>query len=118
MAEKAKHAFGSRANLQSAIDTGKINSYDVLFLNGENEVPTIGWLDKNGNPVIVDVENTELSDQVSELEASLANKVDESVVDGKITEAVQAVEESAKAYADAQIEAKITETGSLEIVEF
>lgn len=107
MADKAKHAYGSRANLQNAIDAGLVDAYDVLFLNGENEAPTVGWMDKNGNPVIVDVENTELKNQVSDLEASVANKPDADVVDAQISQAVQSAEESAKAYADEKVETTV-----------
>ena len=53
MANKAKHAYGSRANLTAAIESGKVDAYDILFLNGENEIPAIGWVDIDGNPVIV-----------------------------------------------------------------
>jgi hypothetical protein len=56
MANKAKHAYGSRANLAVAIEAGKVDAYDILFLNGENESPAIGWIDKDGNPVIVGCE--------------------------------------------------------------
>lgn len=56
MAERARHAYGSRQNLSSAIQSGAIDAYDVLFLNGENEAPTVGWVDKDGNPVVIDTE--------------------------------------------------------------
>lgn len=56
MANKAKHAYGSRANLAAAIEAGKVDAYDILFLNGEDESPAIGWIDKDGNPVIVGCE--------------------------------------------------------------
>lgn len=56
MANKAKHAYGSRANLAAAIKAEKVDAYDILFLNGEDESPAIGWIDKDGNPVIVGCE--------------------------------------------------------------
>lgn len=56
MANKAKHAYGSRANLAAAIEAGKVNAYDILFLNGEGESPAVGWIDKEGNPVVVGCE--------------------------------------------------------------
>ena len=56
MANKAKHAYGSRANLAAAIEAGKVDAYDILFLNGEGESPAVGWIDKEGNPVIVGCE--------------------------------------------------------------
>jgi hypothetical protein len=47
MADKARHAFGNSANLQSALDSGAIDAYDILFLDGDTE-PKVGWVDKNG----------------------------------------------------------------------
>lgn len=44
---KSRHAFGSSGNIVSAIDQGLIDSYDVLFLDGDTE-PKIGWIDKDG----------------------------------------------------------------------
>ena len=52
MADKAKFAFGSLANLQAALDAGKVDPYDLLCLM-DNGVARIGWIDKNGNPVII-----------------------------------------------------------------
>lgn len=47
MAEKARHAFGNSANLESALSSGAINAYDILFLDGDT-APKVGWIDKNG----------------------------------------------------------------------
>ena len=52
MADKARHAYGSSANLQAALDSGAIDAFDILFLDGDTE-PKIGWVDKNGVPKIV-----------------------------------------------------------------
>lgn len=53
MAElKARHAYGTSANLQAALAAGTIDVYDILFLDGDTD-PKIGWVDKNGNAVIV-----------------------------------------------------------------
>lgn len=44
----SKHAFGSRENIASAVESGKVDEYDILYLdNGE-----IGWLNKNKETVI------------------------------------------------------------------
>lgn len=54
MAEmKAKHAFGSSSNIESAKSAGKIDAYDILFLDGDTD-PKVGWLDKDGNVRIVE----------------------------------------------------------------
>lgn len=48
MANLSKHAFGSKANVETAKANGNIDEYDVLFLdNGE-----VGWIDKDNNTVI------------------------------------------------------------------
>lgn len=44
MAILSKHAFGSKNNIETAKQDGKIDAYDILFLdNGET-----GWIDKDG----------------------------------------------------------------------
>lgn len=53
MADKSKHAFGNSANLQSALDSGAIDAYDILFLDGDTD-PKLGWVDKNGVVRMVD----------------------------------------------------------------
>ena len=57
MPKNAKHAFGSAAGVNAALEAGVINAYDILFLNGENETPKVGWIDKNGKPVIIEEED-------------------------------------------------------------
>lgn len=51
--ERAKHAFGSSQNLEAAIQAKKIDAFDILFLDGDTDNPKIGWLDAQGNTVIV-----------------------------------------------------------------
>lgn len=53
MANKAKHAFGMLENVDSAISSGKVDAYDILFVKDSNGKPYVGWVDKNGNKVIV-----------------------------------------------------------------
>lgn len=54
MANKAKIAYGSLANLSAALQSGVVDAFDILCLRDE-DVARIGWVDKNGNPVLVDV---------------------------------------------------------------
>lgn len=114
MADKAKHAFGSRKNLSNAITNKIVDSFDVLFLSGEGESPAMGWVDRDGNPIILsptdDLEKveeqleaqiatkanaTEVESQLSkkadaeEVKAELATKVEAEEVDAKIKQAVQ-----------------------------
>ena len=57
MADKAKHAFGALERVDEAIDSGKINSYDILFVKDAEGKPYVGWVDKDGNKVIVEEED-------------------------------------------------------------
>lgn len=44
----SKHAFGKKEGIEAAKQAGKLDEFDILFLdNGET-----GWIDKNGNTVI------------------------------------------------------------------
>lgn len=44
----SKHAFGSKANIETAKSKGTINSHDVMFLDNRE----IGWIAKDGSTVI------------------------------------------------------------------
>ena len=128
---KSKHAFGSEANVDSALQQGLIDAYDVLFLSEGK----IGWINKNGEKVIL--ENKQQVVTVSELpevgneeviyiynakmyiwdgtefvSPTVEGGVDETTVDSKIDTAVQEVSDAANAYTDSQIDA------ALEVVEF
>lgn len=48
MAENSKHAFGSKANIETAKTEGTIDAYDVLFLDTKE----IGWIAKDGSTVM------------------------------------------------------------------
>lgn len=52
MAGKAKHAFGALENIDTALVSGTIDSYDILFVKDANGKPYVGWIDKEGNKVI------------------------------------------------------------------
>ena len=54
---RSKHAFGNSTNIDQAISKGKIDAYDILFLDGDTDKPKIGWLDRDGNPVILKEED-------------------------------------------------------------
>ena len=53
--KRARHAFGDSENLQNALDSGVVDAYDILFLDGDTD-PKVGWVDKNGFVKIVDTE--------------------------------------------------------------
>ena len=55
--DKARHAFGTLENIDSAISAGTIDAYDILFVKDANGKPYVGWIDKDGNKVIVKEED-------------------------------------------------------------
>ena len=59
MADKAKFAYGSLANLDAALQSGAVDTFDLLCLYDDG-VARIGWVDKNGNPILVDVPEDEV----------------------------------------------------------
>lgn len=67
---KSKHAFGSEARIQYAIEQGLVDAYDILFLDEGK----IGWITKEGN-----VKLAEGKDQVLTVSA-LPEVGEESVV--------------------------------------
>ena len=114
MAMKAKHAFGSEAKISEALAAGKIDAYDILFLDEKK----VGWINKSGEVVIAEpdlsgveaeiaskanasdvaVLETELAtkasaDEVETLEAEVATKVDAATVKAMIEENSVAVVE-------------------------
>lgn len=109
MADKAKHAFGMLENIDAAIAAGTIDAYDILFVKDANGKPYVGWVDKNGNKVVVDDSaelaalEKELASKVGaeEVEAAIATKADSTDVEAKISEA--------KAYTDKMVEAAMGE---------
>lgn len=66
---RSKHAFGSESGIAQAIADGKIDAFDILFLDGDTDHPKMGWLDKNGNVVLLKDEKADLT----EVEADIDN---------------------------------------------
>ena len=54
MADKAKHAFGALERVDEALSLGKIDAYDILFVKDESGKPYVGWIDNQGQKVIVE----------------------------------------------------------------
>lgn len=122
---KSRHAFGSEANIDYAIEQGLIDEYDILFLKEGK----IGWIDKDGNKVILENKKQVVSvDDLPETGdvdtvyiydskfyfwngkefVSSAGSVNEEVVDEKIETAIS----EANTYTDEQI------ANAISIVEF
>lgn len=123
MAMKAKHAFGNLADVEKALQTGKINEFDILFLDGDTS-PKIGWIDANGNFRLVEHEN-----DFAELEAVIATKANAEEVEAKLAEKAEASDVEVlktqiatkvdAAEIDAKIEEKIAEVETAyEVIEF
>lgn len=125
MAMKAKHAFGSSSGIESAIQSGKIDAFDILFLDGDTDNPKIGWVDKNGKAVILKDEKADLSEiesDVESLELEMKTKANAEEVESKLSTKADIVEvnekldkfatesvATAKSYTDGKIEAAVSE---------
>ena len=108
MAMKAKHAFGMLENIDTALSSGAIDAYDILFVKNADGKPFVGWIDKDGNKVIVDD-----SIELAALETAIANKAD--------TEEIEALENQIVAKVDAETVQAMIEKHSesaIEVVEF
>ncbi len=119
MAMKAKHAFGNLADVEKALQAGKIDNYDILFLDGDTQ-PKIGWIDAKGILRLVENE-TDFSEleaviatkanasDVEALEGQIATKADAVEVDTKINKAVTDTVANVNAYTDEKLEAALGE---------
>ena len=54
---KARHAFGALENIDIALQNELIDAYDILFVKDKNGKPYVGWIDKDGNKVVVKEED-------------------------------------------------------------
>jgi hypothetical protein len=130
---KSRHAFGSESKVDYAISEGLIDAYDILFLNEGK----IGWIDKNGNKVILeDKEQVLTVDELPEagesnviyiydskfyfwngteyVATASGGNLDEEIVDAKVNSAFASAIEESNAYTDEQI----ANAMSTEVVEF
>ena len=118
---KAKHAFGALENVDSAISAGKIDAYDILFVKDAEGKPYVGWVDKDGNKVIVDD-----SAEFAALEAEIATKVGAKEVEDAIASKADAADvESLESQIATKVDAATVQTmindatvGAVEVVEF
>lgn len=105
MADRAKHAFGMLENIDSALSNGIINAHDILFVKDANGKAYVGWIDKDGNKVICESNDVDLS----EIEAEVAKKANAEEVDAKIDETSANTVATANAYTDDKVEAALAE---------
>lgn len=120
---KSRHAFGSEANIDSALDQGLIDAYDILFLKEGK----IGWIDADGNKVILEdkkqVVSVDVLPEIGEVDtvyicnakfyfwngSEFVPSIDEigvtaEEVDSKISSAVTKVKNEANTYTNKMIE--------------
>lgn len=64
---RSRHAFGNENGVDAALSSGKIDAYDILFLTTDDGKHKIGWIDKNGNKIILDDHDTKQVLVVEEL---------------------------------------------------
>lgn len=93
---RSRHAFGTVENLQYAIDNKLVDEHDVLFLKNKAGKASIGWIDKNGEVVMVVDEKADLSkveadvdaleSNVGILETEMAKKADAETVNAELNE--------------------------------
>lgn len=123
MAMKAKHAFGNLSDVQNALNQGKIDKYDILFLDGDTE-PKIGWIDAKGEFRLVqnEADFSELeaiiatkanAEDVETLEAEVATKVSADEVDSKIKAALGEIECAPETYEKVKYEITDAPDGTL-----
>lgn len=72
--ERARHAFGKSSSIEAAKQANKIDSFDILFLDGDTE-PKVGWLDANGETRIVDTEKVIVVEGKSLPETGVEGKI-------------------------------------------
>ena len=97
MPKKAKFGFGNSSGVEQAIQDGKLNQRDILFLDEDTDNPKVGWIDLNGDVVIATPDLSEVKADISSLETELANKVSAEDVDAKIGEIEATLNDAAKA---------------------
>ena len=130
MAEmKARHAFGSSERVLESIQNGVIDSYDILFLDGDTDNPKIGWVSKDGKPVILKDEKADLTEiefdlaaletamatkaNAEEVKAELATKTSAEEVDSKIKAALGEIECAPETYEKVKYEIADVPEGTL-----
>lgn len=89
--QKAKFAFGQSSGIEAAKEAGKIDAFDLLLLDGNTDSPKVGWLDAQGNPIVID-HKADMAEMEVEIDKKLATKVSSEEVDSKIESALNEIE--------------------------
>lgn len=112
MPNRVKFAHGNPKNIDAALAEGIINERDFLCLVDDDGNASVGWIDKDGTPVLVQDKQTDLSEleaDVAELETAVSQKADTVEVDEKLDQMAAESVATANAYTDGKIEATIAE---------
>lgn len=89
MANKTKFGFGKSSDVEQALLDKKINARDIICLDEDTDNPKIGWISKDGKPIILKDEKADLSEveaDVAALEETVATKVTAEEVNTMIKE--------------------------------
>lgn len=110
--QKAKFAFGQSSGIEAAKEAGKIDAYDLLLLDGNTDSPKVGWLDAEGNPIVID-HKADMAKMEIEIDEKLAAKVSAEEVDSKIESALNEIECAPITYEKVKYEIANTPVGTL-----
>lgn len=70
---RSRHAFGTSEGVELALEQKLIDERDILFLDEDTDNPKIGWIKKDGTPVILKDEKADLSEVEAEIDALESN---------------------------------------------
>lgn len=107
---RSRHGFGAYENVSSAIESGAVDEHDLLLTKDAEGNPHFGWVEKDGNPIFLDTDTSEIEANVEALESEIASKANSDEVNAKIAEVdtkVDGVKEEVLADVDAKIEDRI-----------
>ena len=89
---KSRHAFGSEKDIEKALSTGAIDAFDILFL----EEGKIGWIDGDGEIVIVNGPEGGVTEIVVDKKIDVAVEEAAEYTDSKIESALDGIESGAQ----------------------
>lgn len=146
MANKARHAFGQSSGIEAAKQGNKIDSFDILFLDGDTE-PKVGWLDAqgvvriaqgkiqimrvdelpttDGDENVVYIYNNEgyIWDSANSQCVSLSKSADLTTLESQVSKLETRIDnkvdvEAVQTMVDTAVESAVEEATSIEVVEF
>lgn len=113
MPKKAKFGFGSSGSVEQALQDGKLNARDIVFLDENTDNPKVGWVTLDGKVVTAKADLSEVEADVEALESAMAEKANASDVETLETALVTKVTAE-----EVKTMIKESEDSLVEIVEF